>query len=453
MSLVNRRMLVLGFALMLPLAGAVHASKPELKRRGMMGVQLGDVNDEVKTKLKLEDASGAYVSGIVPDGAAAAAGMKADDIIKKIGDNAIANRPALFDVMRNYGAGDTVPLTVLREGKEVKVDLVLKPRPGETWDDCELMYETAGEAGKLIRVLITKPKTGEGKRPAVVMVMGPSRQQSEFSFPGPHPFKSLISELSKAGYVTVRVDRPGVGDSEGKFDDLTPAIESAAIQSALKQLTSYDFIDAKNIFIFSHSMGSSAIPAAVKGVPVRGVITYAAITRPWPESVTDTLERQWKLELISDDQIKTRTESWKGFVEKFVDKNQSPADILKDNPQLREVLGDSLEGGSVLGMSTNYARESAKAKPTATWSDVKVPVLAIWGEADFVANRKDSEMIAEMVNKAAPGKGKFVAQPKTDHQLGKAEDQEEAFLAGNSPFQPTIIETLTKWMTEQSKGA
>lgn len=432
--------------------GIAGASRPELKRRGMMGVQLGPVTEEAKERLKLADTSGVLINGVVPGGAAEAAGMKPNDVVIRIADQSVGDVNALTGMMRAYGAGDSVSLTVWRDGQETKMELVLRPRPGESWSDCELLYETAGEPGKLVRLLVTKPKT-EGKRPAVLMVLGITRQPSEIFFPGLTPFKSLISELSKAGYVTARVDRPGAGDSEGSYDALTPESEAEAIRAAVRRLGELDFVDSSNVFVLGHSSGTTALPAAVNGERVRGVITYAAVAKPWTESIGETLARQGKLELLSDDEIRERFKAWKDFVELFVSKEQTPADIVKENPEIRSSVGDILQGGLIRGMPAGYARRTAKLAPVESWSHVSVPVLVIWGEADYVADRKDSEAIAAMVNRNAAGRAKFVSLAETDHDLGRAADAEEAFLTGNNPFQPKFLEVILIWMQEQSKGA
>ena len=88
----------------------------------------------------------------------------------------------------------------------------------------------------------------------------------------------------------------------------------------------------------------------------------------------------------------------------------------------------------------------------AAWARVGTPVLAMWGEADYVASRADSELIAALVNKKAPGKAKFMALPEIDHTYAKSEDQEESFLSGQGGggnFNPVIMETLIGWMREQ----
>ena len=77
----------------------------DLPRRGLMGVMLAPVTEENYAGLKLESAEGMLVDGIVPDSAAAEAGMQANDVIVKIGDDKVINLQESFPLFRHYRAG------------------------------------------------------------------------------------------------------------------------------------------------------------------------------------------------------------------------------------------------------------------------------------------------------------------------------------------------------------
>jgi len=426
-------------------------SGEELRRRGMMGVMLGPVNEEAKERLKLDAAKGVLVTSTVPGSAAAEAGIQGNDVIRKIGPDAVDDIPALMTTMRKYYGGDTLKLTVIREGAEKTFDLTLRPRPKETSEEYEVIYDYAGEPGQRVRTLITRPK-GEGKKPAVLIVTPITSQAMEMTFPNPHPVKSLLQEFNKAGYVTMRVDRPGVGDSEGTdLMSSTVASDTAAFRAALAKLRSYDFVNPDKVFLLGHSMGTAIVPIVAKDQKLAGIITYAASFRPWPESMVETMQRRWRFELIPEDQMKTKVAALQQFLDEFIAKKQPPEEILSSKPELREALGEGIvERGFVFNMPVQYGRELAAVPSANAWGAVNVPVLVLWGEADFIAGRSDSEKLAEAVNKARPGKATFTPLPEVDHSLAKAADQEESFLAGQGTFNPKFTETIIKWMGQQS---
>lgn len=446
----NRMMLMTLAAAAMTLTSTSRAD--ELKRRGMLGVQLAPVNEEVKERLKLPEAKGVLITGTIPDSAAAKAGILANDVIVKINNDPIDSMQSLVRTLRKYGAGDKMNLVVIREGKETPNELAMLPRPQEKSEDHDIIYDFAGDAGKRVRTIITKPKK-EGKHPAILFIQGLAPNSVELSGPQPHPYKSIINELTKAGFVTMRVDRPGTGDSEGlDVQETSLNDDVAAFRAGLKKLKTYEYVDPANVFIFSQSSGGVIAPQlADQGV--KGIATFAAFARPWTEHTTEQSMRQWKLELLKEEEIKANLEKEKIIAEELYVKKRSPKEILEAHPELKEYLGQAVQGDNMIyGMHYKYLQQLAGADLAAAWAKVNVPVLAMWGEADYAASKADSEFIVATVNKKAPGKAKFVPLPGTDHSYAKAEDQEESFLAGpggGGNFNPLVIETVTKWLKEQ----
>ena len=73
---------------------------------------------------------GAYVGNVAPDGAAAKAGIKKGDIIKKINEVPIGSWSELQGTVASLNAGDNVKITYKRDGKELTTSAVLKADQG-----------------------------------------------------------------------------------------------------------------------------------------------------------------------------------------------------------------------------------------------------------------------------------------------------------------------------------
>ena len=69
---------------------------------------------------------GAYVISVTDGGAAAEAGLQVGDVITAINDNKIETTEELNNYKNEYNAGDTVTLTIVRNGQEQKVSVVLQ---------------------------------------------------------------------------------------------------------------------------------------------------------------------------------------------------------------------------------------------------------------------------------------------------------------------------------------
>ena len=80
-------------------------------------------------KLKSDQTDGVVVTDTVKGSPAETAGLKKYDVITKIGDKEIKNILELRRELYAYNVGDKVELTVLREGKETKVQVTLGAQP------------------------------------------------------------------------------------------------------------------------------------------------------------------------------------------------------------------------------------------------------------------------------------------------------------------------------------
>jgi S1-C subfamily serine protease len=65
--------------------------------------------------------------GVTKGGPAEKGGLKSGDIIIKLGEAKIGNLEDFDIALRKYKAGDRVTVTVDRDGKETKAEVVLDP--------------------------------------------------------------------------------------------------------------------------------------------------------------------------------------------------------------------------------------------------------------------------------------------------------------------------------------
>ena len=103
--------------------------------RPLIGIRqndLANITSRSKTeilKLKSDQTDGVVVTDMVKGSPAETAGLKKYDVITKIGDKEIKNILELRRELYAYNVGDKVELTVLREGKETKVQVTLGAQP------------------------------------------------------------------------------------------------------------------------------------------------------------------------------------------------------------------------------------------------------------------------------------------------------------------------------------
>lgn len=97
-------------------------------KRGYIGVSFAALDADKAEELKVKEINGLYVSSVIPNGGAAAAGIKEGDIIKKVEGVEIYDSPDLQEKIGRMRPGDKVALTVLKsDGSTKNVTVTLKP--------------------------------------------------------------------------------------------------------------------------------------------------------------------------------------------------------------------------------------------------------------------------------------------------------------------------------------
>jgi serine protease Do len=102
-------------------------------QRGYLGVQINNINQELKEKENLPNLKGVFLAKVIDDGSADKAGLKDGDVILKIGSKEVNSVAELQEEIGKRRPGDKVTITVRRKnGNEEVKDLVLRNKDGET---------------------------------------------------------------------------------------------------------------------------------------------------------------------------------------------------------------------------------------------------------------------------------------------------------------------------------
>jgi Do/DeqQ family serine protease len=102
-------------------------------QRGFLGVQISDINQEIKETNKLPSLKGVFISKVTDNGSAEKAGVKDGDVILKIGTKEVNSVAELQEEIGKRRPGDKVSLTIRgKNGNEEIKELVLRNQDGET---------------------------------------------------------------------------------------------------------------------------------------------------------------------------------------------------------------------------------------------------------------------------------------------------------------------------------
>ncbi len=101
-------------------------------QRAVLGIMGGTVTSDLNEEKDLGTVEGVYVSELVEDGAAKAAGIEQGDVIVGIDGKSVKTMPEMQEELAKHLPGDKVQIKLMRDKKERKVDVELKNVQGNT---------------------------------------------------------------------------------------------------------------------------------------------------------------------------------------------------------------------------------------------------------------------------------------------------------------------------------
>ena len=97
-------------------------------QRGLLGIGIGPVNDQIAKELGLPNVEGVFISKITPGGGAEDAGLETADVIVGINNVKIRTIPELQEQVGRMHPGTTIKVDYIREGKRMSASVTLKDK-------------------------------------------------------------------------------------------------------------------------------------------------------------------------------------------------------------------------------------------------------------------------------------------------------------------------------------
>ena len=93
-------------------------------KRAILGISMKPIDDKIAEDLKLSSRNGVYINDVSKSSSADKAGMKAGDVLIAIDSIKITTPASVQETVSRFSPGDEAVMTVLRDGKELKLDVV-----------------------------------------------------------------------------------------------------------------------------------------------------------------------------------------------------------------------------------------------------------------------------------------------------------------------------------------
>lgn len=316
-----------------------------LPRRGYFGVALE------------QSPAGVRVTGVAPGSTAADAGVVGGDIITAIDGHATGTTGAVIGAIGSHRSGESVSIGIERNGESRTVAAKLKAYPSEQMENATVSYGSVeSQPGIRLRTIVSVPRNPARDRyPAVLLIQGGGCGSIDTPIGPPVAQPGLMHAIGSRGFVTMRVEKSGVGDSQGEpCASIGYSEELAGYQAALKALQSHPAVDRQRIYLLGISLGGVFAPVLATETLVAGISVWGTLAAPPP-----------------------------GYP----------------------------------GRSERFFQEFARVDVPGAWARVNTRVQVLHGEFDInnVTTRETHESIAAVINKAHPGSAQFREFAGLDH--------------------------------------
>lgn len=127
------------------------------------------------------------------------------------------------------------------------------PKPPFPYISKEIIYKSP-DGKQQFGATITMPDS-TGKFPAILLITGSGKQNRDEEIFKHRPFAVIADNLTRAGYMVMRVDDRGAGKSTGKFEGATTLDFAKDAQISLDYLKELPQTDQKKLGLLGHSEG------------------------------------------------------------------------------------------------------------------------------------------------------------------------------------------------------
>ncbi|MBX3240193.1 MAG: PDZ domain-containing protein [Chitinophagaceae bacterium] len=426
------RFLVMAFSL----AASAVAQTPELKRKADLGVRFE----------KLHDAPGVRVTQVMAGSPAEKAGLQAGDYVIQVNGVSLPDEYTLLKTIQKIKGVETVRLLVRRGDNLRTISFAPPPAAFETYNN--LIVEPViitNDFGDRLRAFVTKPKQATGRLPAILFVSWLSCSTIESTDLSDSWTKMLREVAEKTGAVMLRLEKPGIGDSEGPAcADCDLATELNGYQAAIRYLKSRNDIDTTRLIIFGGSLGGTLTPIVGRDHPVKAYVSAVSVYKSWLEHMIE-LERR-RLYLSGKTQSET-TDLMQGYIEfhtTYLAGKKKPAQVMQEKPHLKELWYD--EPAHQYGRPAKFYHQVQSQNFMKHWSEVKAPVLVVAGEFDWIMTLDDGKLLTELLNQKSPGQVTFLEGKGMDHHWMKYNNPVDAFNEKNGMYDAETVGKMIEWI-------
>jgi pimeloyl-ACP methyl ester carboxylesterase len=358
----------------------------------------------------------------------------------------IQSVPDFLTTLSALRAGERIAIDFIRANKHETLTLMLKPRPGESSPLATTDYGSVAVDGTLRRTIITIPKNASPQHPALLYLTGIGCVSQE-SLDLSDTEARLLYGLTSAGFITMRVEKSGVGDSQGRpctSREIDLEAEVRGYLAGLTALKRLPQVDSRNVFLVGLSIGGVEAPLLAQKGGVRGVVVINTVAKPLLEYLVATRRRQNLLRNPALDEMENRLRMNELCNHRLLIERVSHDELLRQQPACNEYVDFPAPDA--------YMQQWAALNMAAEWKKVDAPVLVAFGSADYISSIEDNPYLVGMINSFHPGNASLREIARMDHYLATSDSMQQGVALGaeaKREFQPAVVDTVAEWLKSQ----
>lgn len=280
------------------------------------------------------------------------------------------------------------------------------------------------------------PPDAKGRYPAIVLVAGSGQIDRDETVAGIPIFGQLAGSLADGGFLVLRYDKRGVGQSGGRAETATLQDYADDLLAAVKALEKRKDVDDDRITLVGHSEGGwVALIAAEKEDDINALVLLATPSGTGADIVLEQQKYILERSSLPPDQRQARID-----LQKRIQKAVLGGDDWKDVPDALRQQADSPWFRSFLAFS-----------PDELVSELRQPILIVQGELDRQVQAHHADRLAELARarKKAPADSvKVVKLPAINHLLvpAKTGDVSEYPTLPQKTVAPAVSQQIVEWL-------
>lgn len=317
---------------------------------------------------------------------------------------------------------------------------------------------------------LTKP-TGSGPFPAVILIVGMGATNRDGMMYGHQLYKVIAEHLTQQGIAVLRFDKRGVGKSSGLFSmDITSRDLADDVLAGIDYLKTRFDVDHKKIGLVGHSEGGFiASLLATQSLDISFVVSMAGAVASDPVILGEQTAVQLKMDGASEKLINMMREITKKML--IIVQNEQDRELAAQKLDqltssfLQELSVELKEEASKYHFALNPVNQVMKCQifnsPWYRWflaqdmhdmlSRIHVPLLAIYGERDFMAPSLMVPIINQAMQIAGNQDYTVLELPGLNHAFQTCATGSLAEYASiQETVAPIVLKTISDWLLKRT---